>query len=288
MKTMIQESDINFRNLVFEINDGIYVCDLNGKFIYANYALAIIFGFKRSADIVGRNFEEFLPPENGKELINRFRNLKSGGTDSTVIITEVLSPDDTTTYIEIKPTPFLKDSKLVGNQGVVHDITELKQAENKKMKFLSTHDPQTNLYHRAFFEAEMNRLERGRQFPISIVVVNVRIMNNAGESEDHEDGDKFLKRVAQVLFNTFRGDDIIARIGENDFAVLLPSVNENIVKTIIKRIQSNLSKNNSNESDSALEFHIGPSTTQKGENLASGLKQAESIAHLAKKKNEPT
>ena len=232
MKSMIQESDINFRNLVFEINDGIYVCDLNGKFIYANYALAIIFGFKRSSDIVGRNFEEFLTPEKGKELINLFRNSKSGGTGSTVIITEVLSPDDTTTYIEIKHTPFFKDSKLVGNQGVVHNITGVKQAENKKMKFLSTHDSETNLYYLAFFEAEMKRLERGRQFPISIVVVNVGIMNNAGESEDFVDGDKFLKRVAQVLFNTFRGDDIIARIGENDFAVLLPSVNENMLNRL--------------------------------------------------------
>ena len=72
--------------------------------------------------------------------------------------------------------PFIKNGKLLGNQGVVHDITERKQAENKMM-YMATHDSLTGIYNRTFFEAEMKRLERGRQFPISIIIVIVGSIN---------------------------------------------------------------------------------------------------------------
>ena len=49
-------------------------------------------------------------------------------------------------------------------QAVMSDITERKQAE-EKLKYLSIHDALTGLYNRGFFMEEMERLERGRQFP---------------------------------------------------------------------------------------------------------------------------
>jgi len=288
MKPMLQESSINFCALLDKINDGIYVCDLNGTFIYANYALACIFGFERPADIVGRNFEEFLSPERGEVVINQFQNLMSTGNNSALISTEVIRQDGTTKYIEINPTTFIKDGKLVGNQGIVHKIIKRKQAENNKITYLSTHDSQTGLYYRPFFETEMKRLERERQFPISIVLIYVGNLKNVIDLEKHGAESKLLMRVAQVLFNSYRVDDIIARIGKDAFAILLPNVDENTVDITIKRVRINLSKNNNNNSEPALEFYIGISTTKKGERLNSVLKKAEAIAYLAKKKNEIT
>jgi len=285
---MLQESDINFRALLNKINDGIYVCDLNGTFIYANYALACIFGFERPADIVGRNFKEFLSPERGEVIINQFQNSMSAGNNSALISAEVIRQDGTTKYIVINPATFMKDGKLVGNQGIVHEIIKRKQAENNKITYLSTHDSQTELYCRPFFETEMKRLERERQFPISIVLINVGNLKNVSDLEKHGAESKLLMRVAQVLFNSYRADDIIARIGKDAFAILLPNVDENTVNKTIKRVRVNLSKNNNNKSEPALEFYIGISTTKKGERLNSVLKKAEAIAYLAKKKNEIT
>ena len=282
---MLQESDINFRTLAYEVNDGIYICDLNGKFIYANLALAYIFGFEHPPDIIGRNFEEFFSPERGKVFMNQFRKLMVSGINSTLITNEVIRQDGKTAHIEIIPMPFIKNGKLLGNQGVVHDITDRKQAENKMM-YMGTHDSLTGIYNRTFFEAEMKRLEQGRQFPISIIIVNVGVLKNVSDLENHKDGDKLIKSAAHLLFYSFRGDDIVARIGEDEFALLLPNVDEDAVDEIIKRIRVKLLEININENEPALEFYFGAGTAKKGGKLNSVLMQAEAIAYLEKKKNK--
>jgi len=284
---MLQKSDINFRTLVYEINDGIYICDLNGTFMYANLALADIFGFKHPAEIIGRNFEEFFSPESGKVFMNQFRKLMMSEPKSKLITNEIIRHDGKTAHIEINPMPFVNNNKLLGSQGVVHDITERKQAEIKMMH-MTTHDPQTGIYNRTFFEAEMKRLEQGRQFPISIIIVDVGILKNVSGLEDHNVKDKLIKRIAHQLFYSFRGDDIVARIGEERFAILLPNVDANAVDKTIQRIRVNLQKINIKESEPALEFNIGVDTAKKEGSLDPVLKQAEAIAYLEKKKKDIT
>ena len=159
--SMLQESDVKYRTLVDEVNDGIYICDLNGTFIYANRALACILGFERPAAIIGRRFLEFLPDEKVKMLTEQYRKAMSTGINSALITTEVIKQDGTSAFIEIKPATFITGGKLMGNQGVVRDITERNLAE-MKFKHLSTHDYLTGLFHRTFFDAEMKRFERGR------------------------------------------------------------------------------------------------------------------------------
>lgn len=281
---MIQYSDINFRTLAYELNDGIYVSDPDGTFIYANLALADIFGFERPADLIGKKFFDFLTPESEQAFMNQFRKSNLHGTKPTVITTEIVTEDGKPALIEVKPMPFIKNGKHLGSQGVVHDITERKQTE-KEMMFNSTHDALTGIYNRTFFEAEINRLERGRQFPISIVIVYVGVAENLSESKDLEGEDKLIKRVAHRLFHSLRGDDIVARIGEDEFAILFPSVDENTVDNIIERIRGSLLEINKDEGEPALEFYVGAGTAKSGERLNAVLKRAEAIANLEKKKH---
>jgi diguanylate cyclase (GGDEF)-like protein len=206
----------------------------------------------------------------------------STGISSALITTEVIKQDGTSAFIEIKPATFIKDGEQMGSQGVVRDITERKQAETKFMH-LSTHDSITGLYNRAFFDAEMKRLGRGRQFPISIIRVDVDNLKNV---KDHQAEDKLLKRVAQVLFKSFRGDDIVARIGRDEFAMLLQSVDENTADETIKRIRENLREYNNSESEPAIRLSLGAGTAEKKEGLNSALKQADKFIYLEEKKKK--
>jgi len=285
IKAMLQETDVKFRTLVDEVNDGIYICDLNGTFIYANRALACMLGFERSAAIIGKRFLEFLSPEKGNVLTEQYRTAMSTGISSALITTEVIKQDGTSAFIEIKPATFIKDGEQMGSQGVVRDITERKQAETKFMH-LSTHDSLTGLYNRAFFDAEMKRLGRGRQFPISIIRVDVDNLKNVNDGKDHQAEEKLLKRVAQVLFKSFRGDDIVARIGRDEFAMLLQNVGENTADETIKRIRENLREYNNNESKPAIRLSLGAGTAEKKEGLNSALKQADKFIYLEKKKTK--
>jgi len=285
IKAMLQEGDVKFRTMVDEVNDGIYICDLNGTLIYANRALACILGFEQPAAIIGKRFLEFLPPDKGNVLTEQYRTAMSSEINSALITTEVIKQDGTSAFIEINPATFIKDGGLVGNQGVVRDITERKQAE-AKFEHLSTQDSLTGLYNRAFFDAEMKRMERGRQFPISIVRVDVDNLKNVNDVKGHQAEDKLLKRVAQVLFKSFRGDDIVARIGRDAFAMLLQNVDEDTADETIKRIRENLQEYNNNESVSAIRLFIGAGTAKKKEGLNSALKQADEFIYLEKKKNK--
>jgi len=115
----------------------------------------------------------------------------------------------------------------------------------------------------------------------------VRGLDSYNKSVDQQGRDKLIKQVAHQLFYSFRGDDIIARIGDDEFAVLFPSVDENTIEEIIKRVRGNLQEIDISEGEPDLEFYIGASTGKNGERLESVLKLAKTIAYLEMKKNNP-
>ena len=275
-------SDINFRNLAYEVGVGIYVCDPKGNFIYANLALADIFDVEHPSYIVGRNFKEFITPESANEFMTKFRKSMESGFKPNPIFTQILRSDSKTADIEVNAIPFVKNQVVSGSQGVVHDLTEFRQAVNKIM-FSSTHDHLTGIYNRTFFEAEMKRLERGRQFPISMIVIYIEGLDYLFSSGDPKLGEKILIRIARQLFYAFRGDDIVARIGENEFAVILPIVDEKTVEGIITRVQIDLRKIKRDMQIADLKFFTGFGTAKDGESLSATLKKAEAIAELQKK-----
>ena len=286
IKSLNQASDIKYRTLVDEVNEGIYICDREGTFIYANRALAKTLGCDQPYELIGKKFFEFLPPDRLKELTSQFRKSLETGKSATLITTKILKHGGIIGTIEIKPVTYIADGMIMGSQGVVHDITARTLAE-EKIKYESTHDGLTGLYNRSFFEAEMKRLERGRQFPVSIVVVHVNHAHLKNKGEDTDPTVKKLKQTGHMLFGSYRGDDIVARVGESDFAILLPNVDKNGVEVTVARIQQSLQEHKAGEDEHDVKIYIGAGTAEKGVPLSTALDQAQSIVRLGKKKDEP-
>ncbi len=279
---MADINEINFRILTYEVNAGIYVTDPKGNFIYANLALADIFEVEHPRDIVGKNFRDFISPGNANAFMDQFRKSMTSGPKPKFITSQITLQDGKPKYIEVNAMPWVKNRTLAGNQGVVHDITRYVQVVNKTMQS-RTHDPVTGIYNRTFFEAEMKRLERGRQFPISAIVIYVDGLKSPPNAEPQMDRNKILTRIARQLFYTFRGDDIVARVGEDEFAVLLPTVDETTVENIIQRLQIDLRKIKRDLGLADQTFFIGVGTANSGESLNPTLKKAETIAELKMK-----
>ncbi len=159
-------------------------------------------------------------------------------------------------------------------QAVVIDITSRKKAE-EELRYLGIHDALTGLYNRAFFVEEMDRLGRGRGFPISIMMIDVDHLKDTNDRYGHAAGDALLKRVAQALNATFRAEDVIARIGGDEFAVLLPATGATAAEASLQRLQQILHENNAAHTGIPIQLSLGVSTAEIPGSLAEALKVAD-------------
>ena len=139
--------------------------------------------------------------------------------------------------LKITKTPKLdKNNNVEYVVASAEDITERKK-EQQRIKYLSFHDELTGLYNRRYFENEINRLNDARTLPISIIVADLDNLKFINDNYGHIEGDKYIIKAADILSNIFRSEDIIARIGGDEFAVILPDTTSEVAAGIVERIK---------------------------------------------------
>ncbi|HTX79708.1 MAG TPA: diguanylate cyclase [Longilinea sp.] len=199
-----------------------------------------------------------------------------------------IRPDGTIVWVDtrgvVECDPNGNPVKLVGS---CLDITARKLAE-EKLRYLSTHDALTDLYNRGYFETEMDRLEHSRQFPISIVMADVDHLKETNDGKGHSAGDDLLKEVARVFTVSFRAEDMIARIGGDEFAVLLPNTGATAAENALRRVRRILQEHNKVHTDMPLQLSFGVSTAEKPSPLADVLREADTRMYADKETHYPT
>lgn len=99
-------------------------------------------------------------------------------------------------------------------------------------------DNLTNLYNRNFFEEELVRLDTKRQLPITIIMGDINGLKLINDAFGHGMGDKVLKSAANIMKKHFRKEDIVSRIGGDEFMILLPKTSEETGQSIVNRLKS--------------------------------------------------
>lgn len=115
------------------------------------------------------------------------------------------------------------------------DITERKTAEENAV-YDATHDKLTGLCNRAFFETEVGRLQ-AKQKTIGIIMIDLDNLKKANDVYGHESGDHLICRAAVCLRRAMRGEDVVARIGGDEFVVLVEDTSLHVLSLIVKRIR---------------------------------------------------
>ena len=124
-----QSSEEKYRALVDALQDGIFSTDQAGTVVFANRAMAGIFGYGSPDDIVGRNIfriEAFEDPDQFKVSLGSMRD---PAQFPEVIETALTSPDGRTRWIEVRPTPIVDGGRVAGSRAIVRDVTERRGAE---------------------------------------------------------------------------------------------------------------------------------------------------------------
>jgi len=108
-------------------------------------------------------------------------------------------------------------------------------SQNIEILFLSHHDFLTNLYNRIYFETEKKRLDTTRQLPFSIIMGDINGLKLINDGFGHQKGDEVLVEVAKILKSCCREEDIISRLGGDEFGILLPRTDSQTAQSICNK-----------------------------------------------------
>ncbi len=229
----LQESEERYRALVQRSSEAILLIDPDKReVIEANEHFQELLGYSEvelkgmtvydivvdAKESVDRYYEEILPFRNELPVEARSFRHKNG---------QIVEVERSGVIVHYK----WKKVYMV----TARDVTDRKLIE-EKMNYLSFHDILTELYNRTYFEEELARLDRRREGSVGLIIFDLDGLKLVNDSFGHEQGDNLLVRTAELIHGCFRESDVVARIGGDEFAVLVRDTSIEEMEEVVARV----------------------------------------------------
>lgn len=216
--------------------DAVLVVDAQSTIVFASQAVATVFGHVPST-LLGQPIEVLVPVAS-RERHRGYRDVHAADTSPRPMGARLdivgQRADGTEVPLDISLSPIRTDAGRF-TICIARDVTE-RRALEQKLRQLSYRDSLTGLYSRAYFDAELARLDGSRLLPVTIFVFDVDYLKRVNDGEGHMAGDQLLCRAAEVLRRCFRSEDVVARVGGDEFATLLPKVGAEEAEALANRL----------------------------------------------------
>jgi diguanylate cyclase (GGDEF)-like protein/PAS domain S-box-containing protein len=230
----LKQSEAFSRSIIDHAVEGILTVDIEGAIRYINPSAEKTFGHKCD-DIVGKNINTIFP----KLTYNDFNYFKNEDNFSDVN-KEVIGykKDSSSIPIELTISRFVVEEELYFTM-IMRDITERKLYE-ETIKYQAFYDSLTGLPNRALLKEriaiEISHSSQSKQ-KLAVMFLDLDRFKLINDTLGHDIGDKLLKEIAARLKSCVRKDDTIARIGGDEFVILMPGlIHEESVAKIASKI----------------------------------------------------
>ncbi len=273
-----------FQQLFENTPVAIAMLDTQDRLVRVNRAFESLFGYTQD-EVIGQYINDLIiPPERVEEASGLSLVVFSGATIDKETVR--MRKDHSLVPVQVYAAPIQVGEEIVGGYAMYVDLSDRKQKE-QKLEYLSSHDVLTGLYNRAYFEETLAQLEKKSTLPISILVADVDGLKRINDELGHSAGDHLLRSAAEILRASFRAQDVVARIGGDEFAVLLQAADEQIAEQLSRRIASNLKRYNLSHPQMPVHLSYGIATATQPLPLAQLFSQADHkmYEHKARKRS---
>lgn len=278
----IMAQNSTYADLVEQAGDWIWKVDDNGFFTYVNSRMIKITGYS-TEDFIGKEFFSFMPEIEEKKTRLAFFQAMQSALPIIQYENRFVHKNGHEIVIETNALPVHdREGQVSGLKGISREVTE-QVVSRQKMEYLSMHDQLTGLYNRTFFEEKLHSLQESRNYPVTMIYIDVNNMKAVNDAFGHEKGDQILKAAASILRQSLRNSEILARVGGDEFVAVLMGTDKEIGQRIIERIKSRLVQYNSENKTTHLSFSMGMATSHSSEtSLQELLKTADDMMYRDK------
>lgn len=158
-------------------------------------------------------------------------------------------------WFEECATPIYKNGKFVAVMGIFRNIDD-KVKLNEQLEYNANHDSLTKLYNRAFFQRKLSEYNKNNT-PIAVIIADLDDLKPVNDKYGHKMGDQLVCKAADCLNSAANEEMIVARIGGDEFAILIPNADIVKVEEYIKNVQEKLQQNHENFPISPIQISIG-------------------------------
>lgn len=232
MERALKRSEEKYSNYIRYSPYGVMVANETGRYIDVNPAATAITGYDRE-QLLGMTLFDITAAESMPYAIERFKQIQKTGSMSAEF--QYIHADGTIRWWTVSAARIRNGLYL----GFTVDITDRKQAETELI-YLSRCDSLTGLYNRRYFETELKRLDVAENLPLSIIVGDINGVKLVNDAFGHAQGDRLIADAAAVWRSCCREGDVLARIGGDEFGMILPKTDGPAAMRMLAQIQAAL------------------------------------------------